>query len=362
LFCRRSGCPGGDGFCRGTYERFIPCLTSPTAQASATAEKLKTQRHPLKRYRSYAEYFREHYGERVQKLTVDAGFTCPNRDRTKGYGGCAYCNNDAFSPSYCHPRKSITQQLLEGIEFHKVRYRKAEHYLAYFQAYSNTYAPAERLRAAYEEALSVPGVVGIVIGTRPDCVEEAMLDYLSALSRICHVVVEYGVESCYNRTLERINRRHTFEQSVAAIETTHRHNIRTGAHLILGLPGETDEDMLAEADILNRLPLQTLKLHQLQIPVNTAFAREYAVHPEQFQLFRMEEYIHFVVRFLELLRPDMVVERFAGEMPPRYLVAPQWGKFRNVELWRMLERHMEELDTWQGRLYVPPQQQPPASR
>ncbi|MDR1672430.1 MAG: TIGR01212 family radical SAM protein [Bacteroidales bacterium] len=309
----------------------------------------------MKRYHSYTEYFREHYGERVQKLTVDAGFTCPNRDGKTGYGGCAYCNNDAFNPSYCRPSKSITQQLLEGIEFHKVRYRKAEHYLAYFQAYSNTYASPERLRTAYEEALAVPGVVGVVIGTRPDCVDDAVLDYLSALNRTCHVVVEYGVESCYNRTLERINRGHTFEQSVAAIEATHRRNIRTGAHLIFGLPDETEEDMLAEVGIINRLPLQTLKLHQLQIPVDTAFAREYAAHPERFRLFRMEEYINFVVRFLEQLRPDMVLERFANEMPPRYLIAPNWGKFRNVELWRMLERRLEELDTWQGRLYDKPQ-------
>ncbi|MDR1865117.1 MAG: TIGR01212 family radical SAM protein [Bacteroidales bacterium] len=306
-----------------------------------------------RRFNACPDYFREQYGERVQKLTIDAGFTCPNRDGKVGYGGCAYCNNDAFNPSYCTPAKSITQQLHEGMEFHRVRYRKAYRYLAYFQAYSNTYAPLERLRAAYEEALAVPEVMGLVIGTRPDCVDDRLLDYLAELNRRCHVVMEYGVESCYDRTLARINRGHTFAQSVQAIEKTAARNIRTGAHLIFGLPGESQQEMLAEADVINRLPLNTIKLHQLQIPVNTAFARQYEEHPEQFRLFGRDEYIDFIVRFLERLRADLVVERFANEMPPRYLAGPDWGKVRNVELWRMLENRLEELDTRQGKLYAP---------
>jgi radical SAM protein (TIGR01212 family) len=301
-----------------------------------------------RRFNSYSDYFREHYGERVQKLAIDAGFTCPNRDGKVGYGGCAYCNNAAFNPSYCTPQKSITQQLLEGIAFHKVRYRKAYHYLAYFQAYSNTYAPLEHLRALYEEALSVPNVLGIVIGTRPDCVDDALLDYLAELNQNCHVALEYGIESCYDRTLARINRGHTFGQSVRAIEQTAERKIRVGAHLIFGLPGESRQEMLAEADMINRLPIDTIKLHQLQIPVGTAFARQFAAHPEQFQLFERDEYIDFVVRFLERLRPDIVVERFANEMPPRYMTGPGWGKIRNVELWRLLEKRLEELDTRQG--------------
>jgi radical SAM protein (TIGR01212 family) len=300
-----------------------------------------------KRYHSYSDYFREHFGERIQKLTIDAGFTCPNRDGKVGRGGCAYCNNDAFNPSYNTPQKSITQQLEEGIEFHRVRYRKANRYLAYFQAYSNTYAPLERLSAAYEEALAVPGVIGLVIGTRPDCVNDEILDYLASFD--CRVAVEYGIESCYDRTLERINRGHNFAQSVEAIENTAKRGIQTGAHLIFGLPGESREEMLAEAAIINQLPLNTLKMHQLQIPVHTAFARQYAEHPEDFQLFDCAEYIDFVVQFLELLRPDLVVERFANEMPPRYLAGKGWGKIRNVELWRMLEKRLEELNTWQGK-------------
>ncbi len=304
-----------------------------------------------RRFNSYPEYFRKHYGERVQKLTIDAGFTCPNRDGKVGRGGCAYCNNDAFNPSYCNPVKSIRQQLLEGIEFHKVRYKKAYRYLAYFQAYSNTYAPIEQLRTIYSEALSVPGIMGLVIGTRPDCVDDEILDYLSVLSRQHYVVVEYGIESCYNRTLERINRGHTFEQSVQAIEATARRDIRVGTHLIFGLPGESSQEMLDEADMINRLPLNTVKLHQLQIATHTAFAEQYATHPETFQLFEKDEYIDFVVKFLERLRPDIVVERIANEMPPRFMAGPGWGLIRNVEIWRMLEQRLTELDTWQGRLF-----------
>ena len=252
-----------------------------------------------RRFNSYPEYFRAHYGERVQKLTINAGFTCPNRDGTVGHGGCAYCNNDAFNPSYCNPQKSIQQQLLEGIEFHRVRYRKAYRYLAYFQAYSNTYAPLDKLRELYSEALSVPDVMGIVIGTRPDCVDDEKLDYFAALSRTHHVVVEYGMESCYDRTLERINRGHTVAQCIRAIEETASRGIHTGTHLIFGLPGESRQEMLDEVEIINRLPIVSIKLHQLQIAVGTAFAQQYAVHPEEFQLFGCDEYIDFVVQFLE---------------------------------------------------------------
>ena len=304
-----------------------------------------------RRYHSYPEYFRARYGERVQKLTIDAGFTCPNRDGTVGVGGCAYCNNDAFNPSYCTPQKSIRQQLLEGIEFHKVRYRKAYRYLAYFQAYTNTYAPLNRLRGLFGEALSVPDVIGVVIGTRPDCVDDEKLNYLAELSRTYHVVVEYGMESCYDRTLERINRGHTAAQCIAAIEETAARGIHTGTHLIFGLPGESRQEMLDEVEIINRLPIDTIKLHQLQIAVGTAFAKQYAAHPEEFQLFGCDEYIDFIVQFLERLHPRIVVERFANEMPPRYMAGPGWGLIRNVELWRMLEQRLEDLNTWQGRLF-----------
>ena len=302
-----------------------------------------------RRFNSYPEYFRKRYGERIQKLSVDAGFTCPNRDGSLGWHGCAYCNKDAFCPSYCSKDKSIRRQLLEGMEFHRVRYRKVFRYLAYFQAYSNTYAPLPKLRALYEEALSVPGVIGIVVGTRPDCVDDEKLDYLSELSRKHFVAVEYGVESCYNSSLERINRGHTFEQSVSAIKATAMRGVRVGVHLILGLPGETRSKMLSQAEIINQLPVDTIKLHQLQITVGTAFAEQYANNPEEFQLFECEEYIDFIVQFLERLEPRIVVERFANEMPSRYMTTPGCGLIRNVELWRMLEKRLAELDTWQGK-------------
>lgn len=304
-----------------------------------------------RRFNSYSGFFRREYGARVQKLTVDAGFTCPNRDGTVGVGGCTYCNNDAFNPSYCNPSKSISQQLAEGIEFHAVRYRRAENYLAYFQAYSNTHAPVARLRVLYGEALSHPRVIGLVIGTRPDCIDDSKLDYLQELAQRHYIAVEYGVESCYNRTLERINRGHTFEQSIAAITQTHQRGIRVGAHLILGLPGETREEMLHEAEILSNLPLHTIKFHQLQIVKGTVMERQHAQNPELFHLFGLDEYLHFIVDFLERLNPAFVVERFTGEAPPWYLAVPGWGNIRTDQLLHRLERVMAERDTWQGKLY-----------
>ena len=304
------------------------------------------------RYTSYTEYFRRHYGGRVQKLSIDAGFTCPNRDGSVGVGGCAYCNNDAFSPSYCSPQKSIRQQLLEGIKFHKARYRKAYRYLAYFQAYTNSYAPLQTLRVLYEEALSVPDVIGIVIGTRPDCVDNEKLDYISELNRKHFAAIEYGVESCYNRSLEHINRGHTFEQSKQALEATASRGIRVGAHFIFGLPGETREEMLAQADIINQLPIDTVKFHQLQIAAGTAFAEQYAQNPEEFQLFGCDEYIDFIAHFLERLDPRIVVERFANEMPPCCMITQGWG-LRNAQLWQLLEKRLEELNTWQGKFFIP---------
>ena len=272
-----------------------------------------------RRFNSYANYFRNIYGARVQKVSLDAGFTCPNRDGTKGSGGCTYCNNDAFNPSYCQPAKSVSQQIKEGITFHRWRYSEAVSYLAYFQAYSNTYAPLKTLKILYEEALSYPGVIGLIIGTRPDCIDEEKLTYLGELSKRCYVAVEYGIESCYNKTLRRINRGHSFEDAVAAIELTASHGINTGAHLIFGLPGETREEMLGQADILSALPLKTIKFHQLQIIKGTMMEKEFQHNPGDFELFRWEEYLSFFISFLERLNPSIVVERFSGEAPPPFL-------------------------------------------
>lgn len=305
-----------------------------------------------RRFNSYAGYFKRTFGERVQKLTIDAGFTCPNRDGTVGTGGCTYCSNDAFNPSYCTPQKSILQQLDEGVTFHANRYRRATQFLAYFQAYSNTYAPLARLKELYSQALSYPNVVGLVIGTRPDCVDEAVLDYLAELSEKYYVIVEYGVESCYNRTLERINRGHTFEKAAWAIEQTAKRGVKVGAHFIFGLPAESKSDMLAEAGIISSLPLDTVKFHQLQIVKGTAMEKEFALQPQDFVSFTIDEYVEFFIDFLEHLSPNIVVERFAGEVPPRFLSVARWGLIRNDRLLALLEKRLEERNTWQGRLLI----------
>jgi len=304
-----------------------------------------------RRFNAYSNYFRTIYGARVQKVSIDAGFTCPNRDGTKGTGGCTYCNNDAFNPSYCIPEKSVSQQIEEGVTFHKWRYSEAVSYLAYFQAFSNTYAPLDRLRSLYEEALNYPGVIGIVIGTRPDCIDEEKLAYFKELSTRSYVAVEYGIESCYNKTLLRINRGHSFEEALAAVKRTAELGINTGAHFIFGLPGETREEMLAQADIISTLPLKTLKFHQLQIIKGTAMEREFQQNPSDFQLFGWEEYLDFFISFLERLNPAIVVERFTGEAPLRFLTGESWGKKRTDQIVSLIEKRLEELDTWQGKLF-----------
>jgi len=303
-----------------------------------------------KRYNSFVGYFKRKYGERLQKIVLDAGFTCPNRDGKVGRGGCTYCDNAAFHPSYSTAGKSLHQQMDEGIGFHKVRYRTTEHYLAYFQSFSNTYAPLERLKALYEEALSHPDVVGIVIGTRPDCVDEEKLDYIAELAKKHVVIVEYGIESCYDRTLGRINRGHDFETARRAVDMTAQRGIDVGAHFILGLPGETKQMMLDSCALINALPIRSVKFHQLQIVKGTRMEKEYAECPEDFERFSLDEYLDFFTDMLERLRPDLFIERFVGEVPPRFVNETPWGLIRNVELLRLLEKRLEERDTWQGRL------------
>ncbi len=303
-----------------------------------------------RRFNSYANYFKRTFGGRVQKLTIDAGFTCPNRDGSVGIGGCTYCNNDAFNPSYCTSSKPILQQIEEGIEFHAVRYKRAESYLAYFQAYSNTHDSLQKLKEIYSQALSHPKVIGLVIGTRPDCVDEAKLDYIQKLTKNFYISLEFGIESCYNRTLELINRGHSFEKSIWAIEESVKRGINTGAHMIFGLPDESKEEMLAEAEIISKLPLNSIKFHQLQIVKGTTMEKQYQENPQMFNLFEMNDYLHFVVDFLERLNPNFVVERFTSEAPPRFLAVEGWGLLRTDQLLNKIEKILEERDTWQGRL------------
>lgn len=302
-------------------------------------------------YNAYSNYFKKVFGQRVQKLSIDAGFTCPNRDGKLGYGGCTFCDNNAFNPSYCQPSKSITQQIEEGIEFHRKRYAKATQYLAYFQPYSNTYADISTLKDKYTEALKHKNIVGIVIGTRPDCVNEEKLDYIAELSEKYYLMLEYGIESCYDKTLKRINRGHTFEQTKWAISQSRQRNINTGGHIIFGLPSETKEDMLNEAALLSSLGLNSLKFHQLQLFKNTAILKDYEKNPQDFHLFEFLEYREFIIDFLERLSPKIVIERFAGEVPPRFRANKGWGDIRNEEVVSLIEKRMIERNTYQGRLY-----------
>jgi len=301
-----------------------------------------------RRFNGYTEYIRKAFDGRVQKVVVDAGFTCPNRDGTKGTGGCSYCNNDAFNPSYCNPIEPLHAQIAKGIDFHSVRYRRAFRFLVYFQPYSNTYAPLFRLKELYEEALAFPGVAGLVIGTRPDCVDEEKLGYLADLSQRYFVQVEYGIESCYNKTLERINRGHDFETAQRMIQRTHELGVRSGAHFIFGLPGESLEEMLEEASIISRMPIDTIKFHQLQVVRGTRMEQEYIANPSHFHQFSLEEYIDFIIRFLERLSPSIVVERFAGEVPPPMLHHLSWDLIRYDEVLKRIEKELERRDTYQG--------------
>ncbi len=306
----------------------------------------------MKRYNSYVDRLRSLYGCRLQKIVVDAGFTCPNRDGSISRGGCTFCDNRAFHPGYSTPDKSILRQIDEGIEFHRGRYRGVSKYLAYFQPYSNTYAPLERLREVYEEALSHPAVAGLVIGTRPDCVDGPKLDYIASLSRRSIVSLEFGIESCYDATLRRINRGHTWARAESAVREAASRGISVGAHFIIGLPGEGRQDILDGVEKINSLPLASIKFHQLQIIRGTAMEREAETNPEEFLSFTLPEYIDFFIDILERLRPGISIERFAGEVPPRFVNSTPWGLVRNAELLRMLDARLEQRNTRQGAAFA----------
>ena len=281
-------------------------------------------------YNDFPTFLRKYFPYKVQKISLNAGFTCPNRDGTKGWGGCTYCNNQTFNPDYCRTEKSVTAQLEEG---------------------TNTYAELEGLKRKYEEALEVEDVVGLVIGTRPDCMPEGLLRYLEELNKHAFLMVEYGIESTCDRTLQRINRGHTYEDTVETVGRTAACGILVGGHIILGLPGETSDAMVAQAGILSDLPLSTLKIHQLQLIRGTRMAHEYDINPADFHLFtEVNEYIDLVIDYVEHLRPDMVVERFVSQSPKDLLIAPDWG-LKNYEFVVRLQKRMKERGAYQGKKY-----------
>ncbi len=289
-------------------------------------------------YNDFGTWIRRRFPFRVQKVSIDAGFSCPNRDGKISTGGCTYCDNRTFNPSYCDRRKSVTEQLEEGKAFFMRKYPDMK-YLAYFQAYTNTYADVDQLRRMYEEALAVSDVVGIVIGTRPDCVSDELLDYLEQLNRRTFLLVEYGIESANDETLRRINRGHDFACSRSAVERTHARGILTGGHIIIGLPGEDAEESIRQAPVISSLPLDILKIHQMQVIKGTRLAREYEEHP--FHVYTVEEYIDVIVRYIRGLRKDLVLERFVSQSPKELLVAPRWG-LKNYEFTNLLNNKLKE--------------------
>ncbi|MCK4746927.1 MAG: TIGR01212 family radical SAM protein [Bacteroidales bacterium] len=303
-----------------------------------------------RRLNTYSDYFQKKFGGRVQKITINAGLTCPNRDGTCGTGGCTFCDNRAFNPSYNDPARSIETQLQQGMDFHQTRYRKVNRYLAYFQAFSNTYDDLDNLRSIYEQAIRYPNIIGIVVDTRPDCVDEEKLDYFMKLSDRTYVVVEYGIESLLDKTLKRVNRGHDVEKTRWAIRETASRGVRTGGHMMIGLPGETRDDFLEMAGELSQWPLNSIKYHQLQVIRGTAMAREYREKPVDFLEFSMEEYLQLMMEIVERLNPAIVVERIAGEVSPGMGIREGWG-VRYDGVLRAFEELLEQQDTWQGKKF-----------
>lgn len=304
-----------------------------------------------KPYKEFSELLTKHFPYKVQKISINAGFTCPNRDGSKAVGGCTYCNNQSFSPGYGGKQRTVSVQLKDGIDFFAYKYPDMK-YLAYFQSYTNTYDSVDKLIELYEEALSYPDVVGLIVGTRPDCMPDELLEYFTELNKRTFLIIEYGLESTIDRTLNFINRGHTHAESVEAIEKTAAKGIYTGAHFILGLPHESREEILQHADIISKLPLTTVKLHQLQLIKGTVMAKQYREHPEWFNLFEVDDYIDLCIDFSERLNPNFIIERFVSQSPKSLLIAPDWG-LKNFEFTAKVLKRFNERDTYQGRLYSP---------
>ncbi|REJ65301.1 MAG: TIGR01212 family radical SAM protein [Planctomycetota bacterium] len=301
------------------------------------------------RYFAYSCYLKQKFGERVQKVSVDAGFTCPNVDGTVAKGGCVFCDNRSFSPSRRMPRADVRGQIDQGIRRIKLRYN-ADKFMAYFQPATNTYAPVERLRSLYLDALAHPQVVGMAIGTRPDCVPDEVLELLEEVAALTYLSVEYGMETMHDRTLDWMNRGHHHDAFVDAVERSRNRGFQICAHVMLGLPGETREDMLAGADELARLQVDAVKIHNLYVVKNTPLADDYLAG--RVQLLERQEYVETIVDFIERLPPTCVIERVSGEAPPDYFQGPSWCLDKPAVL-RAIDGEFSRRDTWQGKLWGP---------
>jgi len=299
------------------------------------------------RYNTYRPYIKEKLGYRVNKLSVDMGFTCPNRDGNLAIGGCVYCNNDSFVPPYARARFSMDEQITNGMDYLRKRF-KAEKFIIYFQSYTNTYESVEKLEDMYRKALSYDDVIGIAVGTRSDCIDEEKLSMFEELAKDYYVCLEYGIESIYDKTLDYMNRGHDYQSVLDAIEMSKGRGFEIGAHIIVGMPTETKEEMLAMADEVSSLGIDVFKVHNLHIVRNTPLARMYKEEP--FKLFTFEEYVNFIVDFLERISPEIIIERLFTDTPHQLLIAPDWGK-SHLQILQAIEAELEKRGTYQGRLY-----------
>lgn len=321
----------------------------PTMPAHFSAER---------RYYAFSQFLRERFGSRVYRVTVDAGFTCPNVDGSVTVGGCVYCDNRSFSPNRRLPRTSITAQVERGLQILSRRY-EAQCFIAYFQAATNTYAPVEKLRRLYDEALAHPQVVGLAVGTRPDCVPEPVLDLLQGYARDRYVCLELGLQTIHDRSLDWMNRGHHFDAFVDAVSRAAGRGLDLCAHVILGLPGETTDDMLATADALAALPVNAVKIHNLHVVRGTPLEKMYT--EGSVRMFERDDYVRTVCDFLERLPPAMVVHRLSGDAPPDYLVAPTWC-LDKPSLLRAIHAELARRDSWQGRRWTGDKAKAPAGR
>ena len=302
-----------------------------------------------RRYHAYNDWVKQEHGGRLQKISIDAGFTCPNRDGTQGVGGCTFCNNDSFTPSYLREQRDIRTQIDTGIAFARKRYPDNRGFLAYFQSYSNTYDELDRLKALYTTALEHPEINGLVIGTRPDCLPEATLDYLAEIAEHTLVELEIGIESCNDEVLIACNRGHDFACTQDAFRRAAERGLFLTGHLLLGLPGETRESLLAGAGSLAQLPIDALKFHQLQVVRGTRLANQYRADPASVPLLDPDAYLDAVIDVLEQLPDTIKIQRLGSEVPPRLRLSPDWG-MRLAAFPPRLEARLAERNTWQSRL------------